>query len=240
MKNLLVLNVQSITDVITNSSSELFVLNTNTSLEDISKMLSTMTSGYLEPIIFTLEDYRKNIAEFRKLEEPIEEYRDSIDIDNDTLWNEYCDKRSALEEQYSYYLTVKGWFTDIEDEDSLCDYRMDYIRYPRRSCEYGEVYSSTFKDDIHYDYDEWRDSHEEYSTFDSWDQEIQVLNKEFFKQWEDSHRNQLPHWWNPKEKETIQGLDGKILLLSDGDNAIPYDDWGAIRSTFNAWNMHLG
>lgn len=92
MKNLLVLNVQSITDVITNSSSELFVLNTNTSLEDISKMLSTMTSGYLEPIIFTLEDYRKNIAEFRKLEEQIEEYRDSIDIDNDALWNEYCDK----------------------------------------------------------------------------------------------------------------------------------------------------
>ena len=199
MKDLLVLDVQSITDVITNSSSEVFILDTNTSLEDISKILSTMTSGYLEPIIFTLEDYRKNIAEFRKLEELIEEYEVSIDINNDSLWNDYWDKRSVLEKQYLYYLTVGRWFTDIEDEDSLYNYRMDYIKYPRRSCEYGEVYSDTFKDNIHYDYDEWKDSHEEYSTFDSWDQEIQILDKDFFEQWDDSHRNHLPYWWNPKE-----------------------------------------
>ena len=39
---------------------------------------------------------------------------------------------------------------------------------------------------------------------------------------------------------SVEQLDGCILVLSEGDNSIPYDTWDAINDTFNGTNYHLG
>jgi hypothetical protein len=54
-----------------------------------------------------------------------------------------------------------------------------------------------------------------------------------------------PVWWNNPEKYsymdiTVQELDGKIIIVGESDNSIPYEEWDWIRSTFNATNYHLG
>lgn len=39
---------------------------------------------------------------------------------------------------------------------------------------------------------------------------------------------------------SVEQLDGCILVLSEGDNSIPYDTWDTINDTFNGTNYHLG
>ena len=50
-----VVEIQSFSDIITNSSSELFVLNTNNTIQKVKEILSSITYGYIDPIIFNLE-----------------------------------------------------------------------------------------------------------------------------------------------------------------------------------------
>ena len=63
--------------------------------------------------------------------------------------------------------------------------------------------------------------------------------KEFFNQFEKSG-NTLPSWWNPKEEDTVQGLNGKVLLLSCDENSIPYESFDFINEILNGYNLHLG
>ena len=56
---LLVLPVQTVSDIITNSSSEVFILNTNKSCNEINTILSTFTYGFRFPEIFSLKEYRE-------------------------------------------------------------------------------------------------------------------------------------------------------------------------------------
>ena len=55
MNNLIIIPIQSFSDIITNSSSELFVLNTNNTIQKVKEILNSITSGYQDPIIFNLE-----------------------------------------------------------------------------------------------------------------------------------------------------------------------------------------
>ena len=94
--NLSVIPIQSFSDIITNSSSELFVLNTNNTIQRVKEILSSITYGYIDPIIFDLEKYNK--------------------------WKEDDSFVSNLEN--TYFDTVKDWLTDLDDEDSLFEYRL--------------------------------------------------------------------------------------------------------------------
>ena len=53
--NLSIIPIQSFSDIITNSSSELFVLNTNNTIQKVKEILSSITYGYIDPIIFNFE-----------------------------------------------------------------------------------------------------------------------------------------------------------------------------------------
>ena len=46
--------------------------------------------------------------------------------------------------------------------------------------------------------------------------------------------------WNVSKWEDVRRLDGKVLVVSNDDNSIPYDTWDKIRDLFNGWNVHLG
>ena len=54
-----------------------------------------------------------------------------------------------------------------------------------------------------------------------------------------------PEWWTDPLKfhhndQSINDLDGKIIILGEDDNSIPYDHFDWIENTFNARRHHLG
>ena len=213
MKNLAVIPIQSFSDIITNSSSELFVLNTNNTIQKIKEILSSITSGYLDPIIFNLEKYNK--------------------------WKEDNSFVSNLES--TYFDTIEGWFTDLDDEDSLFEYRL------RAFCnimEYNSLEVCYFKESNIPFYTEFMKfaktiGLKSINSFSIYRENKEEKCKEFFNQFEKSG-NTLPSWWNPKEEDTIQGLNGKVLLLSCDENSIPYESFDFINEILNGYNLHLG
>ena len=57
--NILAIPVQSISDLITNSSSEVFILDTGKTCEEVNDTLKGFTSGFAYPEVFSLKDYRE-------------------------------------------------------------------------------------------------------------------------------------------------------------------------------------
>ena len=213
MKNLAVIPIQSFSDIITNSSSELFVLNTNNTIQKIKEILSSITSGYLDPIIFNLEKYNK--------------------------WKEDNSFVSNLES--TYFDTIEGWFTDLDDENSLFDYRLQAFR---NIMEYNSLEVCYFKESNIPFYTEFMKfaktiGLKSINSFSIYRENKEEKCKEFFKQFEKSG-NTLPSWWNPKEEDTVQGLNGKVLLLSCDENSIPYESFDFINEILNGYNLHLG
>ena len=213
MKNLTVIPIQSFSDIITNSSSELFVLNTNNTIQKIKEILSSITSGYLDPIIFNLEKYNK--------------------------WKEDNSFVSNLES--TYFDTIEGWFTDLDDENSLFDYRLQAFR---NIMEYNSLEVCYFKESNIPFYTEFMKfaktiGLKSINSFSIYRENKEEKCKEFFNQFEKSG-NTLPSWWNPKEEDTVQGLNGKVLLLSCDENSIPYESFDFINEILNGYNLHLG
>ena len=213
MKNLAVIPIQSFSDIITNSSSELFVLNTNNTIQKIKEILSSITSGYLDPIIFNLEKYNK--------------------------WKEDNSFVSNLES--TYFDTIEGWFTDLDDENNLFDYRLQAFR---NIMEYNSLEVCYFKESNIPFYTEFMKfaktiGLKSINSFSIYRENKEEKCKEFFNQFEKSG-NILPSWWNPKEEDTVQGLNGKVLLLSCDENSIPFESFDFINEILNGYNLHLG
>ena len=213
MKNLAVIPIQSFSDIITNSSSELFVLNTNNTIQKIKEILSSITSGYLDPIIFNLEKYNK--------------------------WKEDNSFVSNLES--TYFDTIEGWFTDLDDENNLFDYRLQAFR---NIMEYNSLEVCYFKESNIPFYTEFMKfaktiGLKSINSFSIYRENKEEKCKEFFNQFEKSG-NTLPSWWNPKEEDTVQGLNGKVLLCSCDENSIPYESFDFINEILNGYNLHLG
>ena len=212
--NLSVIPIQSFSDIITNSSSELFVLNTNNTIQKVKEILSSITYGYIDPIIFNLEKYNK--------------------------WKEDDSFVSNLES--TYFDTVRDWFTDLDDEDSLFEYRLQAFC---NIMEYNSLQVCYFKENNILFYTEFMKfaktiglkSVERFNIIYRENKKEEC--KEFFNQFEKSG-NILPSWWNPKEEDTVQGLNGKVLLLSCDENSIPYESFDFINEILNGYNLHLG
>ena len=213
MNNLIIIPIQSFSDIITNSSSELFVLNTNNTIQKVKEILNSITSGYQDPIIFNLESYNK--------------------------WKEDDSSVSNLES--TYFNTVEDWLIDLDSEDSLFEYRLQAFC---NIMEYNSLQVCYFRENNIPFYTEFMKfvktiglkSAERFSIYREKKEEE---CKKFFNQFEKSG-NTLPSWWNPKEEDTVQGLNGKVLLLSCDENSIPYESFDFIHEIFNGYNLHLG
>lgn len=105
--NILVIPVQSVSNLITNSSSEVFILETGKTCEEVNTILNTFTSGFRHPEVFSLKDFR--------------EWRKKL-------------RSGEIEEDWSYPGTIfsiaNGWFKDPEDEEDLLNLRMDFLFNP--------------------------------------------------------------------------------------------------------------
>lgn len=107
--NILVIPVQTVSDIITNSSSEVFILDTGKTCEEVDTMLHTFTSGFSYPEVFSLKDFR--------------EWRKKV-------------RSGEIEEDWSYpgsiFSIAEGWFNIhhiISDKVSVDEFYDTVVRY---------------------------------------------------------------------------------------------------------------
>ena len=223
----------------------LFLFNGNPALLQIGNdILKGFTSGFAYPEVFSLKDYREWRKKLRSGE--IEEgwsYPGTI------------------------FEIANGWLKDPEDEEDVLEVRMNFLFEPFEVHDYGNGmiargYSCDYKEPIHdafieylnnnwdkvnYDINrvlaeeeddavdciDWKTLHRHSYWFKNalWD-----ISKEFLK----SYDGPRPTVWEISKAEDVRRLDGKVLVVSNDDNSIPYDTWDKINSLFNGWNIHLG
>lgn len=239
MKKILIINTHSMVDVITNSSTELFVCDTDKTVEMVKEILAADPNvyGYEEPWVFHVDEYRKWKKEKREAEKRNKEYWDihkKSSGEMDKFWE-------------SGFSQIDGWFYDIEDPEDLEYLRKHYIKegdnsggwwssdrnpFHRRLCEAEEKVVKITKANVGDD-KLWKVRHlakqEEIQKI--YDETAALKNK--------------PEWWaNPIKfhynDQPVGDLDGKIIIIGTEDNSIPYDHFDWIEHVFNATRHHLG
>jgi len=214
------IKIHSFVSEITNSSTELFVCNTEKTIEMVKEVLQKIISGYNmmtdgsysmdvfeEPYIFSLKEFRR--------------------------WKE-SEKKSKEKDWNNKFHTIEGWFSDDEDSDSLRNLRIHYIEYgDSRACLIsdgsifqGGIQEASFGKDGEYDYQ-------------SRQKEVERIYKEIEK------KKTKPDWWKkPWEyhynSTLVKQLDGCVIITGSDDNSIPYDIWDIINSQLSGSNYHLG
>lgn len=112
-------NINSVSDVITNSSSELFVINDkNTTLDHLKNIINPILDGYYEPFVFNLDTFRKWVES--------SEEDNSTDID-------------------ACFQTIYDWFIDLEYPSGLTCYIRDTL-YKLRLEDYIKLENSLLKE----------------------------------------------------------------------------------------------
>lgn len=112
-------NINSVSDVITNSSSELFVINDkNTTLDHLKNIINPILDGYYEPFVFNLDTFRKWV--------------ESSEEDNPTDID-------------ACFQTIYDWFIDLEYPSGLTYYIRDTL-YKLRLEDYIKLENSLLKE----------------------------------------------------------------------------------------------
>lgn len=241
MKQLLAIRVQSFTDLITNSSSELFQLRTDETVEEVAEKLAEITTGYFPPVYFDLADYRKNTNTFKEERAKLEQKREEMGNDN-KAWGWYWKELNYLENRipkYRIYEVVNGWFFDKEDPEHVESAYRDYLCNNRlwggrRELDDLQRRFKQFVTENNYIEEIWKDYRELYPFH---------IKEEAFEKFKETHE-ELPidflKKWSCYNYGDVEDLDGCILVESEGDNSIPYDTWDMINYLFNGTNYHLG
>lgn len=242
--NILVIPVQTVSDLITNSSSEVFILETGKTCEEVNTILNTFTSGFSYPEVFSLKDFR--------------EWRKKL-------------RSGEIEEDWSYpgsiFSIANGWFFDPEDKEDLLDLRMGFLFEPYQIIDPQSkyrtyVYSNKYREPIHDAFVEYLNNNwnrvggvinqtleeDGEETVDSMDWSTLLKNNYLLKdpldniakEFLENYNGPEPTVWNAGKRDDVRELDGKVLVVSNDDNSIPYDTWDKINSLFNGWNVHLG
>jgi len=208
-KGIYIINSHSIVDLITNSSTEIFVCKTQKTLDVVNEILKSNKelTGYEEPWIFNLDEFR----EWRKKEKKRQ--------------NEWNENSNAEEVDWdNKFSNIKGYFYDIEDKDDLIYLRKDYIK---------NKYSIKIQTGLL-----------KYKERDKWIKGYQKIIQNIYDEIKESKENS--EWWNNPLKyylynnTPISELNGKIIIIGEGSNSIPFNQFEWIEDTFNAKSYHLG
>ncbi len=232
--NLLKIKIQSQSDLITNSSSELFQLKTRDSVEQVNKILNQITEGFMYPVLFSYEEYEKTINEYSELQ-------NAFTVDNYEEVNEKFDEFHKKYPNFNVYYVVKGWFFDENDPENVMEIYKYYL------CNYNTFHRKQKLDKIQKEFREFVFKNkyilEEEKFYNNYTYPEVISNEgviEFIK----SHK--LPPVTDLLKDYSfyygnVKDLDGSILVLSKGENSIPYETWNEIREIFRGTvNYHLG
>jgi hypothetical protein len=212
MKTLLIVNTHSIIDVITNSSSELFVCKTDKTVEMVKEILAADPNvyGYNEPVFFDLQEYRK----WRKLErERIKNWQQG---DKEPNWA-----------NDSVYRDIEGWFPDDEDEHDIKESRINHIE------DYDNVYRNRIDDCQNLETD-WTKKNALRNA------EVQKIYTEIENSFKKPMWWDKPIQHGKYGNTPVKELDGCVIITSEDDNSMPFDHFDWIENVFNARRYHLG
>ena len=236
MNTLFVIPIHSFNDVITNSSSELFVCNTDKTLQTIDEIVSNMTDGMKAAIRFDLNDFlstRKLALERQNLEWSLtnsEEDKKKLEEWDKLHWNKELEEKWCY---YGYYLEIDGWFTVKSDPDDLSTTRLHHIYF----------YQYEYKD-IMDRYKQWVNTHTdiycnpddpEYCMIELEFDQIKKANSDFLNTLSKEELEKIDY-----NEAYVEDLDGKILLLTKYDNSVHPDLFDQFNKLFNAKHYHLG
>lgn len=226
--NLLI--IQSISDIVTNSSSEVFVLDTDKTCEQVNEILNSITEGFEFPQIFHLKEYR----EWRKM------------VDGGELENTYSG---------GIFEIVKDWFIDPENENDVYNFKIDFLFYPWSILPESEFvcYSSDTFLPVHEAFVEYINDNlktlkkflpniqeplDKQSYFEH-KYEIMSIPDKYIKNFIDNYKESV-YGWELALKDNVENLDRKLLVVSTTDNSIPYNTWNTICEEFKGFHKHLG
>lgn len=248
MKQLFIINTHSVIDVITNSSSELFVCKTDKTLETVKEMLKTKNLGeYEEPWIFNLKDFRawkqKEAERSANWEKWTEEHQTADG--NPFAWTD---------EQYDHpFHTIDGWFQDDENEQDILEARKRIIEDGPETTQWIGTFAysgraeNPFRDRIHEAEDKAATITKLTVNDDKrWRVRVEARKAEIEKIYEELQNAEYkPSWWKNPIKFTyhdtpVRELDGCIMIMSSDDNSMNFDEFDWIEDTFNATRTHLG
>ena len=220
----LIINPQSFVDVITNSSSELFICNSDKSVSLVKDILRDMLDkfnkeestdydyndcfGYVS-IIKSIED-ASNISYFNGMPKT---YEDALDEKRkDILCSEF--KKNNPELMLELSKKRGGYF---EAREKAMEYANNQLTRIKRELKLSEL-SNDDKPIIPY---WWKTG---------------VLKKESKELYDDN----WSVWDNSNDFDYVEKYFGKLLIFSKEDNSIPYELFDEIESVFSAERLHLG
>jgi hypothetical protein len=210
---LLKINIHSFVDLITNSSSELFVCDTQKSLETVKRLIEKIVKNYYDEIDQPCPDVWEDIFKLPEISEhdfDINDYPDKkvLEFNNTFLsdipeYNEAQVKISKLN-PFPEHCNKMSW----DDREN----NPDYIKWIETDSKLREKYLEPF-----------------------WVKKEEYRKKvvDFFK------ARGIP---NPQTliSYDIMVKRGDILLYSQDDNTVPYECWDRITGILNATHYHLG
>ena len=200
-------------DVITNSSTELFICDKKQTLEMIEEALKTRgVTGYLPLWIFDLKEYR--------------------------IWRENNRHRKYPDYDHNYHM-VEGWFKDTEDEEDVMELRKNYIEEgdrrewnSNRNQYYDRLYEAQRAAEKKNPGQHGVGYHAKDAEVDKIYEEVNALDVK-----PDWWTNPIKYHYNDM---TVNDLDGSVMILGDGDNSFRWEDVDWIEETFNTTRRHLG
>lgn len=217
------MKIKSITDVITNSSTEVFLLETDKTLEEVSEILKTITKGYNPPEVMTPDGG------------PLKEVYD---------FGSYLfdDTKESDRQEYIYGLLGISyfdwdWYHPDEKmpeklEEIICLWR-NHVWENRKYLDH--IISKSFPNHFPLSDDLERCA----DGIKPWEIEYipeSFLNNFLSKVW----AKPLPDFLKIPPRNTLKYWVGKIGFSGKYDNSIPHDTWEEIEKTFGGERFHLG
>ena len=216
MKQLITVKIQSFVDVITNSSTELFVADTNNDVEVVLSILQEIITKYNN-----LYDTNYDMSMFGIVKKF--KFNDYI--------NWLLSKKNEDHINDELFDNVNGWFTFKYNNELYLDVlRKDLIVYGGYKLK-NDFLHEKFIEDCGYKHG-LNPKCDEYLNNIIKDIKNDDLDKPYW--WDE------PYNYNYYRAVEVSELDGKIMILGAYDNSIPYDIWDIINTKLNAQNYHLG
>lgn len=217
------MKIKSITDVITNSSTEVFLLETDKTLEEVKNLLPSLTEGYKEPEILS------------KSGGPLK------DVYNLGLYLVDTTQPKDIQRYMYGLLGMSDWQWEWENEETPMPEDFKEIR---------RLWQGYFKDNLDYineeisKKDEWfhalpTDFPDPHRFLHPWDLKhlpLSFLDKFLKEIW----GKPIPEALRIPKELTLDYWVGKIGFSGKGDNTIPYETWDKIYKHFGGTHFHLG
>lgn len=244
-----IMKIKSITTVITNSSDEVFLLITNQSVEEVSKWFSENITGCDKPYKATnIKDSNlQTLVEWDYLfdpndEESIYHYRMSYALRKVYKFIDWHPFKTRKYER-------KPWATKkdyVENSTELITAWVKFLNFNavRINTEYKEnnpgvswlpIPPGGFK----LNYVNHRLIPDRYSN------SIDTVNYydlpfHFYKEFVDSYKGPFPKSWKLPDHLNVNTYMNSIVVCSEYENSIPYEDMEKIEDTFQCHRFHLG